>query len=352
MAIQAKPYGLLPDGQAVTQYTMTNRIGASVSVIDFGAIFTSIVVPDRDGKLEDVALGFDNLEAYRGDHSCMGDTVGRYGNRIAGGRFTLDGVTYKLALNDGENHLHGGYVGFAAKLWTAEPKEGQGADSLILRLTSPDGEEHYPGTLKVTLTCTWDDDCRLTLHYQAVTDKPTLCNLTNHTYFNLGGHAHGTIRDHVLTLESDATTAVGKGLIPTGELSDVTGTPFDLRAGKLLGEGLDQTDAFPPMALAGGYDHNFVLRKGEAMGLAAHLVHPESGRTMDVLTDQPGVQLYTACSTDAPGGKDGAHYGRYSGLCLETQHYPDSPNHPQFPSTTLRPGETYDTTTVYAFGTV
>ena len=352
MPIQTKPFGNLPDGRAVTQYTLTNRAGASVSVIDFGAIFTSIVVPDRDGNLADVALGFDNLAAYMGDHACMGDTVGRYGNRIAKGRFTLDGVTYQLALNDGENHLHGGFVGFAAKLWTAEPKAGEGADSLILRLTSPDSDENYPGTLDVTLTCTWDDDCRLTLRYEAVTDKPTLCNLTNHTYFNLAGHDHGTIRDHVLSVESDLVTVAGAGLIPTGELADVTGTTFDLRSGKPLGEGLDQTAACPQMAMAGGYDHNFALRKGEAMGLAAHLVHPGSGRAMDVLTDQPGVQLYTACATDAAGGKGGMHYGKYSGLCLETQHFPDSPNHPNFPGTTvLRPGEKYDTTTVYAFKT-
>lgn len=350
MSIQTKPYGTLPDGRAVTAYTMTNRAGASVSVIDFGAIFTSIVVPDRDGKLADVALGFDTLAAYAGDHACMGDTVGRYGNRIAKGRFTLDGVTHQLALNDGENHLHGGFSGFASKLWTAEAKEGDGADSLILRLTSPDGEEHYPGTLCVTLTATWDDDCRLTLHYEATTDKPTLCNLTNHTYFNLAGHDHGTVRDHVISIESDRVTVVGAGLIPTGELADVTGTPFDLRAPKTLGEGLDQTAAFPQMAMAGGYDHNFALRKGEAMGLAATLSHPASGRAMDVLTDQPGVQLYTACTTDAAGGKGGAHYGNYSGVCLETQHFPDSPNHPEFPGTTvLRPGEKYDTTTVYAF---
>ena len=350
MAIQTKPFGTLPDGRPVTQYTLVNRLGASVSVIDFGAIFTSIVVPDREGKLADVALGFDSLAAYLGDHACMGDTVGRYGNRIAKGRFTLDGVTYQLALNNGENHLHGGFTGFAAKLWSAEAKEGDGSDSVILRLVSPDGDEHYPGTLFVALTATWDDENRLTLHYEATTDKPTLCNLTNHTYFNLAGHDHGTIRDHVVRIESDATTVADAGLIPTGELADVTGTPFDLREGRLLGEGLDQTQACQQMAIAGGYDHNFALRKGEAMGLAAHLSHPASGRAMDVLTDQPGVQLYTACTTDAPGGKGGAHYGNYSGVCLETQHFPDSPNHPNFPGTTvLRPGERYDTTTVYAF---
>lgn len=353
MAIKTKPFGNLPDGRAVTLYTLVNAIGASVSVIDYGAIFTSIVVPDKDGKLADVALGFDNLPAYLGDHACMGDTVGRYGNRIALGRFTLDGKTIQLNCNDGANHLHGGFVGFSKKMWTAEQKPGKGEDSLVLRMTSPDGEENYPGTLDVTLTCTWDDACRLTLHYEAVTDKPTLCNLTNHTYFNLAGHAHGTVRDHVLTIESDATTAVGAGLIPTGELADVTGTPLDMRKGKLLGEGLDLAETCPALIEAGGYDHNFALRKGEAMGLAAHLVCPQTGRVMDVLTDQPGIQLYTACMTDVGGGKDGAHYGKYCGLCLETQHFPDSPNHPQFPGTTeLRPGERYDTTTVYAFSTL
>ena len=350
MSIQAKPFGVLDDGQAVTQYTMVNAVGGSVSVIDYGGIFTSIVVPDKDGKLDDIALGFDALAPYLADHGAMGDTVGRYGNRIANGRFVLDGQTFQLEKNNGENHLHGGFTGFSKKMWTIEPQACDGQDRLVLTLTSPDGDQDYPGTLNVKLTVTWDDACRLTLRYEADTDKPTLCNLTNHTYFNLSGHAHGTVRDSVLTVESDAVTAVRADLIPTGELADITGTPLDLRTGKTIGDGLDRIDECEQMQLAGGYDHNYALRKGLGMGLAARLYSPLTGRVMDVYTDQPGIQVYSACMADFDGGKGGAHYGCFCGVCLETQHFPDSPNNPQFPGTTaLHPGEHYDTTTVYAF---
>ena len=349
--ITSKPFGALADGTPVTQYTMTNGCGASVSVIDYGGIVVSICVPDREGKLADVALGFDTLDGYLAGHGCMGDTVGRYGNRIAKGRFELDGVTYQLACNNGENHLHGGPVGFSKKMWAVKTQEDANGDKLCLHYVSPDGEEHFPGTLDVTVTFGWDEDCSLSIRYEATTDKPTLCNLTNHTYFNLAGYDHGTIRDQILRIEADAITPVCDGaLIPTGGYMPVAGTPFDLREGLLLGDGLDQIDSCRQMAYAGGYDHNFVLRKGEAMGLAARMEDPSSGRVMEVLTDQPGVQLYSACQTDFTGGKCGARYGKYSGLCLETQHFPDSPNNPQFAGTTvLRPGEKYDTTTIYAF---
>ncbi len=350
MAITQSPFGSLPTGQAVTKYTMTNRQGGSVSLIDYGGIVTSICVPDRDGQLADVALGFDTLERYLDDHGCMGDTVGRYGNRIGKGRFTLDGVTYQLALNNGENHLHGGFNGFSKKMWAVTPIEGERQDSLRLNIVSPDGDENYPGTLSVTVTYTWDDACNLIIRYEATTDKPTLCNLTNHTYFNLAGHDHGTIRDHFLLIDADVTTPVDDGLIPTGAYAPVADTPFDLRDGMLLGDGLDQTESNPQMKIAGGYDHNFVLRSGEAMALAACLWHEESGRMMEVITDQPAIQLYTACRTELSGGKGGVDYAPYCGLCLETQHCPDSPNNPQFPGTTvLRPNEKYDTSTIYAF---
>ena len=351
MAITTKPFGQKPDGQAVTLYTMTNACGASVSVIDYGGIVTSICVPDKNGVLADVALGFDNLDGYLADHGCMGDTVGRYGNRIAAGRFTLDGVTYQLALNNGKNHLHGGNVGFSQKMWAITPVEGAGADSLKMHYVSPDGEENYPGTLDVTVTYTWDDACNLIIRYEATTDKATLCNMTNHTYFNLAGYDHGTIADHVLRIDADVVTpVVDNGLIPTGGYLPVAGTPFDMRKGLLLGEGLAKAQEDEQLRYGCGYDHNFVLSKGEAMGAFAMLEHPESGRTMEVISDQPGVQLYTASMTDIPGGKNGMHYKQYSGLCLETQHFPDSPNNPQFTGTTvLRPGEKYDTTTIYAF---
>ena len=349
--ITTKPFGQLPDGQAVTQYTMTNSSGASVSLIDYGGIVTSIIVPDKDGNLADVALGFDNLEAYLADHGCMGDTVGRYGNRITAGRFTLEGVEYQLALNNGKNHLHGGNVGFSKKMWEVTPVENMFEDALKIHYVSPDGEENYPGTLDVTVTYSWSEDNHLGIRYEATTDKTTHCNLTNHTYFNLAGHDHGTIADQVLHIDADAVTPViDGGLMPTGDYMAVAGTPFDLRGGLLLGLGLDETENNPQMKFAGGYDHNFVLRKGDAFGTAAFMVDPASGRTMEVITDQPGVQFYSACQLDIEGGKGGVHYGKYAGLCLETQHFPDTPNHPKFGSTELKPGEKYDTTTIYVFG--
>ena len=273
--ITTKPFGQLPSGQAVTQYTMTNSSGASVSLIDFGGIVTSIIVPDKNGKLADVALGFDNLEAYLADHGCMGDTVGRYGNRIAAGRFTLEGVEYQLACNNGKNHLHGGNVGFSQKMWEITPVENMFEDALKLHYVSPDGEENYPGTLDVTVTYSWSEDNHLGIRYEATTDKTTHCNMTNHTYFNLAGHDHGTICDQVLHIDADAITPViDGGLIPTGDYMAVAGTPFDLRGGLLLGVGLDETDEYPQLKYAGGYDHNFVLRKGDAFGTAAFMIDP------------------------------------------------------------------------------
>ncbi|MBR4458358.1 MAG: galactose mutarotase [Clostridia bacterium] len=353
MAITAKPFGKAPDGQEVTMYTLTNQTGASISVIDYGAILTSIIVPDREGNLADVALGFDSMEKYGAGHGSMGDTIGRYGNRIGKGRFVIDGVAYQLALNDhGRNSLHGGPGNFATKMWEASPVEYAHRDSVAFRYVSPDGEEGFPGTLDVTVTYTWDEDNNLIIRYEATTDKPTLCNLTNHTYFNLAGHDHGTVRDHEVMIDADVITPVDDELIPLGSYMPVSQTALDLREGMLLGEGLDAMDTCPQMAPAQGYDHNYVLRKGSAMGFAAAVYHDGTGRSMEVITDQPAVQLYTACTADYEGGKGGAHYGRYSGLCLETQHCPDDPNNPQFPGTTvLRPGEKYDTTTIYVFRT-
>ena len=347
--ITTKPFGQLPSGQAVTQYTMTNSSGASVSLIDYGGIVTSIIVPDKDGNMADVALGFDNLEAYLADHGCMGDTVGRYGNRITAGRFTLEGVEYQLACNNGKNHLHGGNVGFSQKMWEVTPVENMFEDALKIHYVSPDGEENYPGTLDVTVTYSWSEDNHLGIRYEATTDKATHCNLTNHTYFNLAGHDHGTVLDHVVFIDADVVTAVDSALIPNGAYMPVVGTPLDLREGMLLADGIEAKETCQPMVWAGGYDHNFVLRKGNAMALAAFVYHEDTGRSMEVITDQPGVQLYTACTTDYEGGRGGMHYRPFCGLCLETQHYPDTPNHSNFPTTVLRPGEKYDTTTIYAF---
>lgn len=350
MAITSKVFGTTQHGEQVTLFTMTNKSGASVSVLELGAIITSIIVPDKNGTMADVTLGYDTLDRYEGDHGFMGDIVGRYGNRIAKAAFTLDGVTYQLAVNDNQNHLHGGKEGFNTKVWKLlSAEEGEFADSVKLHYLSPDMEENYPGNLDVTVTYTWDDDCNLSIRYEATTDKATPCNLTNHTYFNLAGHDHGTVLDHDVFIDADTVTAVDKELIPTGGYMPVAGTPLDLREGKLLEDGIAEKDSCIPMVWAGGYDHNYVLRKGNAMALAAFVYHEESGRSMEVITDQPGVQLYTACVTDYEGGRGGVHYGHFSGLCLETQHFPDSPNHSNFPSTILRPGEKYDTTTIYAF---
>ena len=351
MSITSKSFGLNNQGGTVTQYTLTNKSGASISVIDLGAILTSIVVPDKDGRMADVALGFDSAERYAGHHGSMGDTVGRYGNRIGKGRFTLDGVQYQLELNDhGKNSLHGGSGNFSTKMWEATPVAGEHRDSVAFHYVSPDGECNFPGTLDVTVTYTWDEDSNLIIRYEATTDKTTLCNLTNHTYFNLAGHDHGTVRDHVVYIDADVITPVDDELIPLGGYMPVSQTPLDMREGLLLADGLDAMESCSQMMVPHGYDHNFVLRKGEAMGLCACVHHEETGRTMEVITDQPGVQLYTACTTDMDNCKDGAHYGHFCGLCLETQHCPDDPNNPQFPGTTvLRPGEKYDTTTIYAF---
>ena len=350
MAITSREFGKNEHGETVTQYVMTNHAGANVKMIDYGATITSLCVPDKDGTLADVVLGFDDMAGYLKGHGHMGETIGRYGNRIGHAAFTLDGVTYHLAKNNGENHLHGGNIGYGVKMWEVSTLEENTQDTLIFHMVSPNGEENYPGTLDVTVTYTWTDACDLIIRYRATTDKATLCNMTNHAYFNLAGHDHGDVRDQVLYIDADVITPVDAGLIPTGAYMPVAQTPFDLREGELVGDGLDVAAQYPQMVLAGmGYDHNYVLRKGCAMGLAACMHDERSGRTMEVITDQPGVQLYTGNSVDFDGGKGGVHYGKHAGLCLETQHFPDSPNNPQWPTTTLRPGERYDTTTIYAF---
>ena len=351
MAIKSEIWGKTPKGKDVHRFTMTNSMGASISVIEWGAILQSIIVPDAGGNLDDVALGFDSLESYLNPHGSMGDTVGRYGNRIHAGKFSIDGVEYQVALNDhGINHLHGGEVGFSSHFWKGTPVEGSHEDSVSFHRISPDGEENYPGSLDVKVTYTWNDMCDLIIRYEAFTDKATLCNLTNHTYFNLAGQHHGTILDHVISIDADVITKVDDHLIPTGDYMPVVGTPLDLRDGLLIEDGLAVMDSCPQMIPAGGYDHNFVLCKGKAMGFAASAYHEESGRYMEVLTDQPAIQFYTACTTHLEGGKGGTVYDKYSGFCLETQHCPDDPNHSNFPGTTiLRPGEKYDTTTIYAF---
>ena len=347
MAIEKKLFGKNADGRDVTCYTMTNASGASVSMIDYGAIVTSIRVPDVDGTLDDIALGFDDMAGYLAEHGNMGETIGRYGNRIAGARFSLDGKTYTLAANDGANHLHGGMAGFGVRMWEVAATEHKEFDTLSFHRVSADGEEGYPGELDVRVDYSWTENCDLMIRYRATTNKPTLCNLTNHLYFNLAGHDSGSAEEQVIYIDSDAVTAVDDGLIPV-YFRPVALTAFDLREGKALGDGLREGRQDAQMIKGHGYDHNYVLRKGSAFGLAAAVHDERSGRTMEVLTDQPGIQFYSGNYLNY-SGKGGAVYGPHAGFCLETQHYPDSPNQSRFPATVLRPGEVYDTTTIYAF---
>ena len=338
-------YGKLPDGTAVESFTLTNASGWSVTAITYGGILTSIKVPDRNGKLDDVVLGHDSLEDYLKDGSYFGAIVGRYANRIGDAQFTIDGQTYKLAANNGPNSLHGGLKGFDKAVWKAEPIEMADGAGVKLTHTSPDGDEGYPGTLNVSVTYTFNDKGELVLDYEATTDKATVVNLTNHSYFNLGGDGSGDVLATELTINADQYTPTDKGLIPTGELAYVEGTPLDFRASTPIGLRIGD----PMLTLAMGYDNNFVINRAEGLVLAARAVDPKSGRTMEVFTTEPGIQLYTANHQKNNVGKSGHVYNQYNAFCLETQHFPDSPNNPSFPTTTLRPGETFKSRTVYAF---
>ncbi len=348
MSITKKPFGVTKNGQAVDQYTLHNRLGASVSIITFGGIITSILVPDKDDRLAQVTLGFDELPPYEAKNGGMGALIGRYGNRIKNGQFTLDDKKYQLALNDGKNHLHGGMVGFGIQVWEAVPEERDGVDLLHLKLISPDGQENYPGTLQVNVTYAFNDACDLNINYRAVTDQATIVNLTNHAYFNLAGDDSGSIENHLLQINADFITETDEGLIPTGKLMPVDNTPFDLRKPYRLGAGLSQEADWEAMRFGKGYDHNYVLGQPGVLKKAAILSDPASGRVMEVYTDQPSIQLYTGNHMNIPG-RNGLHYAPRCALCLETQHDPDAPNHENFPSTVLRPGEVFESTTTYAF---
>ncbi|HEY0217372.1 MAG TPA: aldose epimerase family protein [Cellulomonas sp.] len=347
--ITSEPWGTTPDGTAVERYTLSNR-GMTVRILTYGGIIQSLEVPDRRSNPVNVVLGFADLQGYV-DHNnpgpYFGAIIGRYGNRIAGGQFELDGQTYTLAQNNNGNHLHGGIESFDRKVWSATPVQGDRSVGLQLGYTSVDGEEGYPGALDVQVTYTLTRDQRLEIHYTATTDAPTVVNLTNHTYWNLGGEGTGTILDHELTLPASGYTPVGAGLIPTGEIADVSGTPMDFRNATAVGDRI--REPFEQLLLGQGYDHNWVLdRPGDgSLALAATLRDPDSGRTLRMYTTEPGIQFYSGNFLDATlVGTSGRVYRQSDGLALETQHFPDSPNQPQFPSTTLRPGETYDTTTV------
>jgi aldose 1-epimerase len=347
--IEKKPFGALPDGTAVELYALAGSGALAVDIATYGGTVVSLRVPDAAGAVDDVALGFDGLEGYlRPGNPYFGCLVGRYGNRIGGARFALDGRQHALATNDGPNHLHGGRRGFDKVVWAARPGSSAAGPTLELRYLSKDGEEGYPGNLAVTVTYTLLADA-LRIDYAATTDRPTHCNLTNHAYFDLDGQGSGTILDHELLLRAERFTAIGPGLIPTGELRSVEGTPFDFRTPRRVGDRIDLPD--PQLGFAGGYDHNWVLAPpGAAPALCARVRGPRSGRVMEVLTTEPGVQFYAGNFLDGTlRGKGGKPYPRRSGLCLETQHYPDSPNRPEFPTTVLRPGERYASTTIYRF---
>lgn len=352
-SVTRSPFGITREGDPVDVYTLTNAHGVEVRAMTYGGIILSLKVPDREGRLGDVVLGYRDVAGYLEETPYFGAIIGRYGNRIGGARFQLDGATYELAANNGPNHLHGGVRGFDKVVWRAEPFTTADGVGVRFRRASPDGEEGYPGNLDVEVTYTLNDADELAFEYRATTDKATPVNLTQHSYFNLAGHAGGDVLGHRLRLNAERYTPVDEGLIPTGELAPVEGTPFDFRAPHAIGERI--ASDHEQIRFGGGYDHNFVLnREGAADGelvLAARVEEPVSGRTLEVLTTEPGIQFYSGNFLDGSiTGKEGAVYAHRNGFCLETQHFPDSPNQPAFPSTILRPGEEYRSRTVLRFG--
>jgi len=349
--IEKRDFGKLPDGTPVFEYTLTNAKNMSVGVINYGGIITSIKVPDRDGKIDNVVLGFRNIDDYASKNPYFGVIAGRYANRIAKAKFTLDGKEYKLAANNGPNSLHGGVKGFDKHIW--QVKEIPGSDSVGLELAylSPDGDEGYPGNLDVKVTYTLNDKNEFRIDYAATTDKATVINLTSHSYFNLAGNGSGAVLDHKLTINADKYTPVDATSIPTG-IASVDGTPFDFRQPTRIGDRIRDGDQ--QLIYGRGYDHNWVLSRPNdgSLALAARLEDAKTGRIMEIETTEPGIQFYTGNFLDGTlVGSAGKMYRQGDGLCLETQHFPDSPNHPDFPSTVLKPGEVYKTSTVHRFFT-
>jgi aldose 1-epimerase len=345
--ISRAPFGRTPDGTPVDLYTLRNSQGAEARIMTYGGIVVSLKVPDREGRMGDVVLGYDTLDEYIAENPYFGCLVGRYGNRIANGRFTLDGETYTLAQNNSPNHLHGGWKGFDKVVWRARSFQSPLGPALELNYLSPNGEEGYPGNLSVTAVYTLTEDNALRLDYAAVTDQPTVVNLTHHSYFNLAGR--GDILQHEVMIHAQHFTPVDETLIPTGELRPIEGTPFDFRAAMPIGARIDQENQ--QLQFGGGYDHNWVISKpyGE-FGLQARVYEPTSGRVMEVHSTEPGLQFYSGNFLDGTlTGKGGWVYEHRHGFCMEPQHYPDSPNQPNFPSTVLRPGDTYRNTIVYRF---
>ena len=348
--MKKESFGKTEDGQPVDLYTLTNKNGMEARITNFGGIVVSLKVPDRKGTLDDVVLGYDSIDGYLTNKAFLGAIIGRYGNRIAKGQFQLDGATYNVPKNDGENSLHGGIKGFNKRLWTAKDVSGGKGQALELTYLSKDGEEGYPGSLSVKVVYTLTDQNELEVDYSATTDKTTVVNLTNHSYFNLKGQGNGDILEHQLTIHADRFTPVSQSLIPTGELRPVKGTPFDFTKATAIGARIDADDQ--QIKFGRGYDHNWVLNDGGKgkMFVAAEAYEPTTGRVLQVLTTEPGVQFYTGNFLDGSiTGKGGKVYNKRYAFCLETQHYPDSPNHPDFPTTTLKPGQKYQTTTIFKF---
>lgn len=348
-AIARAAFGTTADGHPVESFTLRNANGIELRVISLGGIITHLKTPDRQGALADIVLGFDTLDGYLKEHPYFGAIIGRYGNRIGKARFAIDGQTYQLAANNGPNHLHGGVKGFDKHVWQAAPESTAGGQRVVFTRTSPDGEEGYPGTLTVKVTYTLTDSNELAIDYEAATDKRTHVNLTHHSYFNLAGHNAGDILGHELMIDADRYTPVDDTLIPTGELAAVAGTPFDFKQSTPIGARINQTgDA--QLTYGKGYDHNWVVN-GSGFRRVARAYEPKSGRTLEVATTEPGLQFYSGNFLDGTlTGKDGAVYNHRTGFCLETQHFPDTPNKPAFPATLLEPGATYRTRTVYTFG--
>ena len=350
--LRKSAFGKMKDGQPVGLYTLTNTGGMEVAITNYGGVVVSIKAPDRSGKFADVVLGFDTFDAYLNNTPFFGALVGRYGNRIAKARFTLDGHEYHLAANDNGNTLHGGLKGFDKRLWNAKDVSTKEVPALELTYLSKDGEEGFPGNLSVTVTYSLTPKNELKIDYAATTDKDTVLNLTNHSYFNLAGQGEGDILSHLMMINGDRFTPVDATLIPTGELKSVAGTPLDFRKPTAIGARIDADDQ--QIKFGRGYDHNFVLnRKGGELILAARVTEPSSGRVLEVLTTQPGLQFYTGNFLDGTiHGKVGKVYPRRSAFCMETQRFPDSPNQPQFPTTVLKPGKHFQSTTVFRFSTV
>jgi aldose 1-epimerase len=347
MTIEKTSFGKTKDGTEIQLFTCKNSGGLVLKVMTYGATVVSMETPDKLGNVRNIQLGFPKLDGYLARHPYFGSTVGRYGNRIAGGKFTLDGKEFKLATNNGPNHLHGGIKGFDAVVWKAEEVKTADAVGVKFSYTSKDGEEGYPGTLQVTATYTLTSANEMRIDYTATTDKPTVLNLTNHCYWNLGGAGSGKILEHQLTINADKYLPIDATSIPTGELADVKGTAMDFTTPHAIGERIEELKKPPHQTK--GYDHCYVLRGQEGkLALAAKAVDPASGRTMEIHTTEPGVQLY--CGNFLDGGEGGGGYQQHDAFCLETQHFPDSPNQPKFPSTVLKPGQTFKSTTVHKFG--